>query len=663
MKSGDPAANVRILFLIALVALFVPSRLMALQHGASTARFAGATLSTLVVGVLLYRLCLSARRQAWFSATAIPALYVATFGAPLYAWGTLLVLYVAHRATIPRLPERTVHPPPGPTPLAPSGNFVATISGSSGIDSGAPAIQAIDLDPICRPYRRFLFSQRIVRAGTASVASTTLIAGPALLFIGIVQFREPMFAILAGIAFTAFLIAVGALYFVWLRALWRGSMKAGYIGIAFGVALTALWTVRAFVEFDRELLVTGRIWFHVAAFAVQLVLVVSMCMGSAIVVKRRRDVALMRLLRQNIGTGWRAAVLQLCGVIAPARWSLKAVAHKSVVLSVLAFGIEGTAFYVYFKVADRMISASASLPAPFPGPTTPLEGHYFSFVTIACLVLPVTYVATQAVLAFAERVRNVARRASLRPADDLLKDDRRPPVLFLRDFTDDQVALDRAALPAWARTVDPGLEQTNLEEVLQTCLALGPVIAIGRPEDAEPPLGAARRYVRGEAWQDAVLSLMHSAGLIVVGVSKSAGVTWEMEQLRDARLLEKSIFIIPPTRRNSGELARHALAVLSPAGEPLRHHEPPATLESVVAARHVAGITLDDGTLRAFVTSRRPSQVEFDVAIRLALSNRQDTTSTLPVDSADTKISIGRSEKRKAASTTLAAQEDRGRVS
>ena len=46
-----------------------------------------------------------------------------------------------------------------------------------------PAIQVIDLDQICRPYRRILFSQRLVRAAVAAMAGTTLFAGPAMLIV------------------------------------------------------------------------------------------------------------------------------------------------------------------------------------------------------------------------------------------------------------------------------------------------------------------------------------------------------------------------------------------------------------------------------------------------------------------------------------------------
>ena len=88
----------------------------------------------------------------------------------------------------------------------------------------------------------------------------------------------------------------------------------------------------------------------------------------------------------------------------------------------------------------------------------PLEGHYLSLAMIVCFAVPFTYVATQLMLTGAERLRMAARRASLRPAEDLLKEDGRGPVLFLRDFKDDQVALERAAMPMWIRVFDPGVD-------------------------------------------------------------------------------------------------------------------------------------------------------------------------------------------------------------
>ena len=91
------AIVVRIVFALAFLVLLVPSRLMAVAHGAVIARVAGATLSTLLVWWCLYRLCLRAERQAWFVAASIPVLAMGVFTAPAYAWGALAIMYVAQR--------------------------------------------------------------------------------------------------------------------------------------------------------------------------------------------------------------------------------------------------------------------------------------------------------------------------------------------------------------------------------------------------------------------------------------------------------------------------------------------------------------------------------------------------------------------------------------
>ena len=89
---ANPVCRVRLVFATVLVLLLVPARWMAPEHGANFARFAGATLSTLLVCWLLYRLSVRAARQAWFVVISILALYTAVFAAPLYPWATLLVM-------------------------------------------------------------------------------------------------------------------------------------------------------------------------------------------------------------------------------------------------------------------------------------------------------------------------------------------------------------------------------------------------------------------------------------------------------------------------------------------------------------------------------------------------------------------------------------------
>src|ERR1700733_9080082 len=57
---------------------------------------------------------------------------------------------------------------------------------------------------------------------------------------------------------------------------------------------------------------------------------------------------------------------------------------------------------------------------------------------------------------------------------------RRPPILFLRAFRDDQVSLAAARLPLLMRLIDPGSIGGSLEElIVQEYTGLGPVVAIG----------------------------------------------------------------------------------------------------------------------------------------------------------------------------------------
>jgi hypothetical protein len=144
-------------------------------------------------------------------------------------------------------------------------------------------------------------------------------------------------------------------------------------------------------------------------------------------------------------------------------------------------------------------------------------------------------------------LRRYARRHSLVSAAAAMLADPRKPVVFLRSFSDDQISLSNAKMRRLLRFVDPGGVVGTLEELLVSEYAdAGPVIAIGKPSDDLPPLGAARRYCQGTEWQEIVRSLMQASALIVVGVGRSAGLAWEIATIRAASLLTKTVFVFPP---------------------------------------------------------------------------------------------------------------------
>jgi len=81
--------------------------------------------------------------------------------------------------------------------------------------------------------------------------------------------------------------------------------------------------------------------------------------------------------------------------------------------------------------------------------------------------------------------------------------DTRAPVLLLRSFGDDMTAIDVRDFKIPLFRQFPTFEETLTDHLWE----FGPVVAIGRPGEPVPLLGAAREYVANEAWQARVAEL------------------------------------------------------------------------------------------------------------------------------------------------------------
>ena len=129
-------------------------------------------------------------------------------------------------------------------------------------------------------------------------------------------------------------------------------------------------------------------------------------------------------------------------------------------------------------------------------------------------------------------------------AAEVMARDPRPPVLYLRSFAADDTTA------AGLESGHPALVllSTEEEQLAQVLAEIGPVIAIGRPGEELPHIGAARFYVSHDLWQDEVSRLMSHAGLVVLRAGDSAGLWWEVE--RAARLVrpERIVFLLPIDR-------------------------------------------------------------------------------------------------------------------
>jgi hypothetical protein len=116
-------------------------------------------------------------------------------------------------------------------------------------------------------------------------------------------------------------------------------------------------------------------------------------------------------------------------------------------------------------------------------------------------------------------------RASAGPRDS------RPPILYLRNFGEDGTSAPvsewRVVLPLlygqprWAPTV------TFEESIAKKFRKIGPMVALARPLDDLPELGAHRISASDQDWQTLVKTLAETAALVVFRAGDSPALWWE----------------------------------------------------------------------------------------------------------------------------------------
>jgi hypothetical protein len=174
-------------------------------------------------------------------------------------------------------------------------------------------------------------------------------------------------------------------------------------------------------------------------------------------------------------------------------------------------------------------------------------------------------------------VRLLAHRLSRISLEQLRAVDPRPPVLFLRSFSDDQVALKKPRRPIWHRLFEIGDGAKKLDRLLlEEATEVGPVIAIGMPGHP-PPFGAARVYTAGAEWQAAIKELCKQACAVVIVIDRTPGVLWEVAHITEAGHTGKTLFLVAPNLVHSVASVGQELADVLPkewkSTEPLLANE------------------------------------------------------------------------------------------
>ena len=147
-------------------------------------------------------------------------------------------------------------------------------------------------------------------------------------------------------------------------------------------------------------------------------------------------------------------------------------------------------------------------------------------------------------------------------AAELLAKDARAPVVYLRSFRQD----DDRLLPIYFRLL-MFFVAINFEQILAAILSpIGPFVAIGRPAEDVPELGAARMYFPDDQWRDQICAFMERARLVVIRLGTTDNIWWEVEHairnVDPARL----ILVVVESRKKQENLLRRLGELL---GRPL----------------------------------------------------------------------------------------------
>lgn len=191
-----------------------------------------------------------------------------------------------------------------------------------------------------------------------------------------------------------------------------------------------------------------------------------------------------------------------------------------------------------------VIVAGAVFAGDYLVPSTPILSLLWIIFAIAVLA----------------RIRNLFLRriwqARARTADEeLQRAGSRRPVLYLRSF-----ALDaQLAAPSWIERLLGTIPLVDAEQMLtREMRQCGPVIAIGRPGEALPALGAARFYVTNDLWKAKVADIVKVAELVVWATGTTEGLRWEISHLIQSLPPEKLILWAHPSLLRASETEREA---------------------------------------------------------------------------------------------------------
>jgi hypothetical protein len=141
------------------------------------------------------------------------------------------------------------------------------------------------------------------------------------------------------------------------------------------------------------------------------------------------------------------------------------------------------------------------------------------------------------------------KRSEMPDAETVLAEDKRPPVLFLRAFKNEDFPF---VILSQDEANEQGIDDIQNPITFERFMApftnqnIGPFIALGSPEDYLPKDGAYRVYATDKNWKNYVKKWTKSATAIYMPIDNSENLGWELAFLKKSKLCHKLLVFTEP---------------------------------------------------------------------------------------------------------------------
>ena len=128
--------------------------------------------------------------------------------------------------------------------------------------------------------------------------------------------------------------------------------------------------------------------------------------------------------------------------------------------------------------------------------------------------------------------RLLAKKRTAHSAHQAFRESANPPVIYLRSFRDDGRKVREGAWHFYTHSIFAPLTGTVEERLARIMCRFGPFVAIGKPGEEIPEMGAARMYVGDDDWQIVVSDLLRRPdALAVLQAGETQGLRWELSRI------------------------------------------------------------------------------------------------------------------------------------